>query len=261
MAIPLCRGAGRIAHGAPQTLLVSAGQLISNTMTELLLLARAWRFAAERHAHQRRKGEAAEPYVNHLAEVADLVARATEGRDANLIAAAVLHDTIEDTSTTRDELAKDFNADIAALVAEVTDDKSLEKARRKELQIMNASAKSARAKIVKLADKTSNLRSLANSPPADWDLARRREYLEWAERVVKGLRGTNAWLEERFDEVAARLRHAFDSTQAPEPSISSSAIPPMHSDEHSQVEYQRRKLEEARAALKRNPATPRVPRI
>lgn len=171
-------------------------------MSDLLLLARAWRFAAERHVLQRRKGAGQEPYVNHLAEVAELVAQATGGSDANLIVAAVLHDTVEDTITTLDEIAATFNEDVAQLVAEVTDDKSLPKQRRKELQVEKAAGKSDRAKIVKLADKTSNLRSLASSPPANWSDERRREYVAWARQVVEGMRGTNAELEKHFDAAA-----------------------------------------------------------
>jgi hypothetical protein len=103
-----------------------------------LLISRAWHFAAQRHSSQRRKGKAQEPYVNHLAEVADLVATATEGQDANLVVAAVLHDTVEDTATLPAELATIFNAEIADLVVEVTDDKSLEKEVRKKLQLDHA---------------------------------------------------------------------------------------------------------------------------
>jgi GTP diphosphokinase / guanosine-3',5'-bis(diphosphate) 3'-diphosphatase len=178
-------------------------------VTDILLIARAWNFSADRHAKQRRKGDAQEPYVNHLAEVAELVATATEGRDANLVAAAVLHDTVEDTATLPGELASIFNADVAELVAEVTDDKRLDKAERKRLQVEHALAKTARAKVLKLADKTSNLRSLVKSPPADWSLERRREYLAWAKEVVQGLRGTNAWLEARFDEAAEQLERSL----------------------------------------------------
>jgi guanosine-3',5'-bis(diphosphate) 3'-pyrophosphohydrolase len=126
-------------------------------------------------------------------------------QNANLVAAAVLHDTIEDTATLRGELASIFNADIADLVSEVTDDKRLDKAERKRLQVAHAATKSLRAKILKLADKTSNLRSLVKSPPADWSVERRREYLAWAEEVVQELRGANAWLEARFDEAAEQL--------------------------------------------------------
>jgi len=125
-------------------------------MKDIVLISRAWNFAAQRHASQRRKGKAQKPYVNHLAEVAELVATATDGQDANVVAAAVLHDTVEDTATLPAELTAVFNADIAGLVAEVTDDKSLEKAVRKKLQVEHAAASSRRAKLIKLADKTSN---------------------------------------------------------------------------------------------------------
>src|ERR1700678_2817444 len=157
-------------------------------MRDILLISRAWHFAAQRHSTQRRKGKAHEPYVNHLAEVAELVATATEGQDANLVAAAVLHDTVEDTATLPAELAAVFNADVASLVLEVTDDKSLDKAGRKKLQVAPAAAKSNRAKFIKLADKTSNLRSLVKSPPDDWSVKRRQEYLDWALEVAQGLR-------------------------------------------------------------------------
>ena len=174
-------------------------------MRDILLISRAWHFAAQRHSTQRRKGKAHEPYVNHLAEVAELVATATEGQDANLVAAAVLHDTVEDTATLPAELAAVFNADVASLVLEVTDDKSLDKAVRKKLQVEHAGAKSNRAKFIKLADKTSNLRSLVKSPPDDWSVKRRQEYLDWALEVAQGLRGTNVWLEAQFDDAARQL--------------------------------------------------------
>jgi guanosine-3',5'-bis(diphosphate) 3'-pyrophosphohydrolase len=138
-------------------------------MGDILLLSRAWNFAAQRHTTQKRKGKAQEPYVNHLAEVAELVATAMEGQDTNLVAAAVLHDTVEDTGTLPAELTSVFNADIASLVVEVTDDKSLDKAVRKRLQVEHAATKSKRAKFIKLADKTSNLRSLVKSPPDNWN--------------------------------------------------------------------------------------------
>src|SRR4051794_12212180 len=178
-------------------------------MSDIVLIARAWNFSAERHAKQKRKGDAEEPYVNHLAEVAELVATATEGRDANLVAAAVLHDTVEDTATLPSELASLFNPDVADLVAEVTDDKQLAKEERKRRQVELASTKTDRAKILKLADKTSNLRSLAKSPPSDWSEQRRRDYLDWASNVTRGLRGVNPWLEARFDEAAEQLARSL----------------------------------------------------
>jgi GTP diphosphokinase / guanosine-3',5'-bis(diphosphate) 3'-diphosphatase len=165
-------------------------------------LAEAYLFAAERHARQRRKGDAGEPYINHLAEVAALVAEATAGRDPDLVIAAVLHDTVEDTETSHDELVRRFGQDVADLVAEVTDDKSLPQAERKRLQVEHAPSRTPRAKVLKLADKTSNLRALAHSPPADWSVERRRDYIAWGRDVVAGLRGASPELEAKFDEAA-----------------------------------------------------------
>lgn len=176
-------------------------------MSDILAVARALDFAARKHSNQRRKGEAGEPYVNHLAEVARLVAEATEGQDTIAVLAALLHDAIEDTPTTREELEREFGREVAEIVVEVTDDKSLPKAERKRLQVETAPAKSRRARLIKIADKTSNLRSIAKSPPVDWDLERQREYFDWAARVVAGCRGVNPTLEKWFDEAhAAGLR-------------------------------------------------------
>jgi guanosine-3',5'-bis(diphosphate) 3'-pyrophosphohydrolase len=168
-------------------------------------LARAYHFAAVRHVHQRRKGERAEPYMNHLTEVAELVAQASEGTDHDLIIAAILHDVVEDTPTTIADVAEHFGERVAGLVAEVTDDKRLPKAERKRLQVEHARTASMGAKIVKLADKTSNLRSLAASPPSNWSAVRRSEYVRWAAEVVAGCRGASPWLEMKFDEAAAEL--------------------------------------------------------
>jgi len=174
-------------------------------VSDIEKLARAYDFAAARHAGQPRKGEAAEPYINHLTEVARLVAEATGGADADLVIAAVLHDTVEDTNTTPDELTALFGPRVAGLVAEVTDDKTLPKAERKRLQIEHAGHASAGAKIIKIADKTSNLRALASSPPVGWAAQRKAEYLDWAVQVVARCRGVNAWLEAEFDAAAGAL--------------------------------------------------------
>ena len=175
-------------------------------MNDILLLAKAFNFAAIAHTQHRRKGEAAEPYINHLAEVAELVATATGGNDTHLVVAALLHDTVEDTEVSQSDLQREFNEDIASLVMEVTDDKSLPMQKRKELQVKKASSKTDRAKILKLADKTSNIRALVKSPPAHWNAARRIEYLEWGVRVVEGLRGVNAHLEMQFDRAVSNTR-------------------------------------------------------
>jgi (p)ppGpp synthase/HD superfamily hydrolase len=177
--------------------------------TTLADLTAAYDFAARVHANQRRLGQAAEPYVNHLIEVADLIA-GTGINDIELLMAAVLHDAVEDTPTTAAELKHRFGERIACLVLEVTDDKELPKAERKRLEIVRAANASAGAKIIKIADKTSNLRSLATSPPVNWSGRRRRAYVEWARQVIAGCRGLNADLEEQF-HLAAQLARGASS--------------------------------------------------
>lgn len=175
-------------------------------MQDSILLMKAVNFAAQKHIDHRRKGERQEPYFNHLSEVAWILAEHTDGNDPGLIAAGILHDTLEDTETTFDELLLEFGADIAGLVHEVTDDKSLPKAERKRLQIEHAPQISDRAKMIKIADKISNLKSILNSPPANWTDERKIEYFEWAKQVVNGCKGVNAKLDNAFDEVFRNLR-------------------------------------------------------
>ena len=166
-------------------------------------LLHALELASIKHRDQRRKDQQASPYINHPIAVASLLVQHGVTDETTLLA-AILHDTIEDTQTTREELAAAFGEDVAACVCEVTDDKSLEKTRRKELQIEHAPHLSERAKLVKLADKTCNLRDIVDSPPAEWPEARRQEYVVWCKRVVDELRGVSPALERSFDEQYAR---------------------------------------------------------
>ena len=177
--------------------------------TDLVKLTRAADYAARQHIAQRRKGERAEPYVNHLIEVAALLAEATAGEDVVLLMGGLLHDTLEDTESTYEDLEKRFGPEVAALVAEVTDDKSLPKEERKRLQITKTAGKSRRAKLLKLADKTSNLRGLIHSPPVGWTEARLRDYVVWAEEVVRSCRGLNPTLEAAFDAAHAEARRYY----------------------------------------------------
>ena len=167
---------------------------------DLALLLRALSFAAHKHRDQRRKDAEASPYINHPISLAEVLTVEGGVTDLEVLAAALLHDTIEDTATTLEELKENFGERIAGMVAEVTDDKNLPKAERKRLQVVHAAGISPGAKLVKLADKICNLRDVAGRPPAHWDLARRREYFEWAKRVVDGCRGVNRKLERAFDD-------------------------------------------------------------
>jgi len=170
----------------------------------LPLLLRSLAFAAHKHRDQRRKDAEASPYINHPIALAEVLAGEGGVTSAEVLAAALLHDTIEDTATTGDELRREFGARIAAMVEEVTDDQALPKAERKRLQIEHAAGLSQGAKLVKLADKICNLRDVADRPPAKWDLQRRREYFEWAKRVIDGLRGAHPGLEAAFDAAYRR---------------------------------------------------------
>ena len=167
--------------------------------SELALLLKALAFAAHKHRDQRRKDPEASPYINHPIALADVLVNEGGVSDVEVLCAALLHDTVEDTATTPQELAQAFGARIARIVAEVTDDKALSKAERKRLQVEHAARLSPEAKLVKLADKICNLRDVAVRAPASWDLARRREYFDWAKRVVDGMRGAHPRLEAAFD--------------------------------------------------------------
>ena len=156
-------------------------------------------FAAAKHSKQRRKDVDASPYINHPLQLAHVLA--TEGgvSDVETLMAAVLHDTVEDTLTTYEELVQHFGKTVADVVMEVTDDKALVKADRKQHQVDHAPHLSDRAALVKLADKTCNLRDVANSPPAGWPLERKQEYFHWAKRVVDGLPPVSAKMRATFD--------------------------------------------------------------
>ena len=171
-------------------------------------ILRAIDFAAKKHRDQRRKGAEASPYINHPIEVAEMLASIGGVVDSAVIQAAILHDTVEDTGTKPEELVSAFGPDVADIVRELTDDKSLPKQERKRLQIEHAPYLSVRAKVIKLADKISNVRSIIDTPP-DWPLERRIAYLDWSEKVVAGLRGCNAALESQYDLVLAEGREAL----------------------------------------------------
>jgi guanosine-3',5'-bis(diphosphate) 3'-pyrophosphohydrolase len=165
------------------------------------LVLKAMAFAASKHRDQRRKDAEASPYINHPIALADVLWHKSGVRDAVVIAAALLHDTIEDTRTTKAELRRVFSKQVVGIVVEVTDNKRLPKERRKELQIEHAAHLSEGAKLVKLAEKICNLTDILASPPKDWTVERKREYFEWAKKVIDQVRGTNQKLERRFDRL------------------------------------------------------------
>jgi (p)ppGpp synthase/HD superfamily hydrolase len=175
-------------------------------LSGIRLISEAAELAAHRHNGMARKGRGNEPYINHLAEVASLLSAASDSEDAELVAAGWLHDTIEDTQTTREELAQRFGLRVAGLVTEVTDDMSLPKSERRRLQVVEASQKSPGAKLIKIADKVSNIRARIFPHASREQCNELAEYVAWAEQVVNGCRGVNAVLDTLFDEVVANAR-------------------------------------------------------
>jgi guanosine-3',5'-bis(diphosphate) 3'-pyrophosphohydrolase len=165
------------------------------------LILRAAHFAAHKHRDQRRKDVDRTPYVNHPIGLATVLWEEGRVHDATVLAAALLHDTLEDTETSLDELRGQFGEEVAAIVAEVTDTKWVSKRGRKALQVSKAAHSSHGARLVKLADKICNLRDMLASPPEGWNRERRVEYFDWAKRVVDEVRGTHAELEQRFDSL------------------------------------------------------------
>ena len=174
---------------------------MTECLRELSTLLRALEFSAAKHREQRRKDREASPYINHPIEVASVLANVGEVGDPVVLTAAILHDTLEDTQTTAEELERRFGRSVRRLVEEVTDDKRLPKVERKRRQVESAPSLSAEAKLVRLGDKICNVRDVTHRPPAHWDLERRREYRDWTERVIAGGQGPNPALETWYDHL------------------------------------------------------------
>ncbi len=172
----------------------------STAADNVALIIKALMFAAHKHRDQRRKDIDASPYINHPISLVDILYREGGVDDVVVIVGALLHDTIEDTDTTPAELTAEFGSEISSVVLEVTDDTSLDRATRKQIQIERAAQGSHKAKLIRLADKICNLQDMLTQPPASWDLDRKQEYFDWAKQVVNQIRGTNSKLEAIFDD-------------------------------------------------------------
>jgi guanosine-3',5'-bis(diphosphate) 3'-pyrophosphohydrolase len=175
----------------------------------LALVLAALRFAAGKHRNQRRKGEDGSPYLHHCVEVADALAAVGGVGDPEVLGAAVLHDTLEDTDTTPAELERHFGERVRRLVEEVSDDRSLPRDRRRALQVERAPALSREARLIKLADKICNVGDVARTPPVGWSVERCREYVEWTARVIEGCRGASPALEELYDRTLGEARETL----------------------------------------------------
>jgi guanosine-3',5'-bis(diphosphate) 3'-pyrophosphohydrolase len=176
---------------------------------ELLPLLDALAFSADRHRHQRRKGERASPYINHPIDVARVITSEAHVTAVPVLMAAILHDTIEDTATTYEELVARFGEHVAEMVREVSDDPALPKAEQRRRQELGAASLSYGARLIRIADKLANVRDLVTDPPASWSPRLRREYLAWTKRVVDQCRGTNEALERAYDEAYDRAMEAL----------------------------------------------------
>ncbi len=204
-------------HKNPISIVLDLGSIIY-LMNKLGKLIDAINFSAQKHRGQTRKGANAEPYINHPIDVMNILSKDGGIEEYDILISAVLHDTIEDTETTEVEIDKRFGSRVARIVLEVSDDKSLSKVERKNAQIAEAPHLSNQAKVVKLADKISNIKDIGASPPNDWTVARCEEYLLWSEKVVDGIRGTNESLESRFDELVENVRTTLETrAQSVEP--------------------------------------------
>ena len=181
-------------------------------MKKIQQLLRAAVFAADKHRDQRRKDDTQTPYINHPLRVAEILVECGV-EEVSVLLAAILHDTVEDTETTFEELEAHFGLEVCQLVAEVTDDKSLPKQQRKSLQIENAPKKSRLAKQLKIADKTCNVSDLSLTSPVQWDVERKEAYLNWAEQVVAGCLGVNDQLDQRFAAALEMTREELGRSQ------------------------------------------------
>ncbi|MEN6483599.1 MAG: HD domain-containing protein [Syntrophobacteraceae bacterium] len=179
------------------------------TEEDVSLILEALEFSASRHRNQRRKDAGQTPYINHPISVAMVLWRTGGVRDCRTIAAALLHDVIEDTDTRPEEIEELFGAEVLSVVLELSDDKRLPREDRKRLQIERARLASGPAKLVKIADKICNVIDITHSPPRGWSIERQTDYLDWTEKVVEGLKGCNASLEARYDEVLREGRDAL----------------------------------------------------
>jgi len=177
---------------------------------DLPKLLQAISFAAKKHSAQKRKGANEQPYINHPLEVMNLLTSVGKIEDFDILIAAALHDTVEDTETKKEEIVELFGREVAEMVMELTDDKSLPKPERKQLQIEHAPHISDGAKQIKLCDKISNIRDVSENPPDGWSDERRLEYINWGEKVINGLRGVNQNLENYFDGLSARARRELE---------------------------------------------------
>lgn len=176
-------------------------------------------FAEQKHRNQRRICKDQTPYIVHPLRVAEILCE-RHGEKTDVIVAALLHDTVEDTGTKLEEIDRLFGPSVASIVGEVTDDKSLPSTERKRLQVEHAPHCSPYAKLVKLADKIANLEDLLTKPngagiPVGWSVQRIQEYCKWALAVAEGLKGEDEQMDARLRELVGGTFEDSDGTTHP----------------------------------------------
>ena len=171
------------------------------------MILKALNFAREKHEGQFRKDEFQRPYIVHPVGVYGLLFNAgIENED--VLCAALLHDTIEDTNTTFDELAIEFNIEVAGLVGEVTNNPAISKAKQKLMQLEDAPYMTNGARLVRFADKINNLNDIAEFPPVGWDKAKKDRYVEFCKELIPLLNIDNEYLNKKFKEAIKKLEKA-----------------------------------------------------
>ncbi|ORX45048.1 HD-domain/PDEase-like protein [Piromyces finnis] len=188
---------------------------VDSSVTVMSGILKAMNFAALKHSFQKRKDAAGTPYINHPIGVANILFFEGGVKDLVTIQAAILHDTVEDTDTSFDEITANFGSEVTDVVKEVTDDKSLPSAERKRLQVVTAPHKSDRGKAVKMADKIYNLRDLQKSVPIGWSIERAQQYFSWAQKVTNGCRGINSNLEQILDNLYSNGKIIYEGKEYP----------------------------------------------
>jgi len=192
--------------------LINCAETGATVMSGIL---KAMNFAAIKHTFQKRKDAAGTPYINHPIGVANILFFEGDIKDLVTIQAAILHDTVEDTDTTFDEITENFGCEVTNVVKEVTDDKTLPYAERKRLQIVTAPHKSDRGKAIKLADKIYNLRDLQRTVPVGWSLERAQQYFSWAQKVTNGCKGVSPKLEQILENIYNNGKIIYEGNEYP----------------------------------------------
>jgi len=158
-------------------------------------------FATEKHKSQVRSNEKKTPYIIHPIEVADLVMKIGHVYDKDVLITALLHDVMDDTQTTYEQITSLYGTKVSSYLEEMTSKQGLSLKEQKKQQIMQAFRQNPSVAIIKLSDKLSNLKTLATSPPPSWSRDRIDQYFQWAQTVIENLPESNQLLKKAVKNV------------------------------------------------------------